>query len=48
MYMGRNALAASGLAVGTLPFTGLNVMWLLLAALTLFTSGVAMVRLARR
>jgi hypothetical protein len=47
MYMERNALAASGLAVGTLPFTGLNVMWLVLAAVTIFTCGVAMIRLAR-
>ena len=47
MYMGRSAVAASGLAVGTLPFTGLNVMWLVLAAMTLFTTGVALVRLAR-
>jgi hypothetical protein len=47
MYMGRSAVAASGLAVGTLPFTGLNVMWLVLAAVTLFTTGVALVRLAR-
>jgi hypothetical protein len=47
MYMGRSALAASGVAVGTLPFTGLNVMWLVLAAMTIFTCGVAMIRLAR-
>lgn len=47
MYMGRSAVAASGLAVGTLPFTGLNVMWLVLAGVTLFTTGVALVRLAR-
>jgi hypothetical protein len=47
MYMGRSAVAASGAAVGTLPFTGLNVMWLVLAAVTLFTTGVAVIRLAR-
>jgi hypothetical protein len=47
MYMGRSALAAGGLTVGTLPFTGLNVMWLMLAAVTIFTCGVAMIRLAR-
>jgi hypothetical protein len=47
MYTERSALAASGLAVGTLPFTGLNVMWLVLAAVTIFTTGLALIRLAR-
>jgi hypothetical protein len=47
MYMGRSAIGASGVAVGTLPFTGLNLMWLVLAGVTLFTTGVALVRLAR-
>jgi hypothetical protein len=47
MYMGRSAVAASGVAVGTLPFTGLSLMWLVLAAMTLFTTGVAVIRLAR-
>jgi len=47
MYMGRNALATGGLAVGTLPFTGLNVIWSVLAGVTIFTCGVAMIRLAR-
>jgi hypothetical protein len=47
MYTERSALAAGGLAVGTLPFTGLNVMWLVLAAVTIFTTGLALIRLAR-
>lgn len=46
MY-GRSAIGASGLAAGTLPFTGLNMMWLVLAAVTVFTTGLALIRLAR-
>jgi uncharacterized membrane protein HdeD (DUF308 family) len=34
--------------VATLPFTGFSVIWLVLAGMTLLTTGIAAVRLARR
>jgi hypothetical protein len=46
MY-GRSAVGATGLAAGTLPFTGLNLIWFALAAVTVFTTGIALIRLAR-
>lgn len=48
MYGTRGGLATGTGIVGTLPFTGLNVMWLVLAAVTLLTTGTALSRLARR
>lgn len=34
--------------VATLPFTGFSAIWFVLAAVTLLTTGIAIVRLARR
>lgn len=48
MYGTRGGIATGTGVVGTLPFTGLNVMWLVLAAVTLITTGTALSRLARR
>lgn len=47
MYGARSTLASGGVAA-TLPFTGLNLMWLVLAGVTLLTVGVALTRLVRR
>ena len=48
MY-GNNGVAAAGAApLGALPFTGFSALWLVLAAVTLMTAGIAAVRLARR
>jgi hypothetical protein len=48
MY-GHNGVAAAGAApLGALPFTGFSALWLVLAAVTLLTTGMAVVRLARR
>ncbi len=44
---GTSGGAAGGGAValgGTLPFTGLDLMWIVLAAVTLITVGVALMR----
>lgn len=47
MYGGRSAIASGGIAAGTLPFTGVNAIWFVLAAVTVFTTGLALIRLAR-
>ena len=49
MY-GHNGVAgiAAIAPVATLPFTGFSVIWLVLAGMTLLTTGTAAVRLARR
>jgi hypothetical protein len=47
MYGGRSAIGAGAVAAGTLPFTGLNLVWIVLAAVTVFTTGIALIRLAR-
>jgi hypothetical protein len=39
---------ASSAPLATLPFTGFNVMWMVLAAMTLLTTGIAIRRLVRR
>jgi hypothetical protein len=48
MYGTRTGLATGPGLVAALPYTGLNVVWLVLAAVTLITTGIAIVRLARR
>ena len=49
MYGARSGIAgASGGTLASLPFTGLSVIWLVLAAVTIVTMGTALVRLARR
>ena len=49
MYGGHGVAGVTATApLATLPFTGLSVMWVVLAAMTLLTAGIAMVRLARR
>jgi hypothetical protein len=45
---GGLASTGVGVAGGALPFTGFNVLWLILVAVTLVTTGIATVRLARR
>lgn len=40
--------AGAGVASGALPFTGFSVLWLILVGVTLITTGIAAVRLARR
>lgn len=47
MYGARSAVTTGGVAA-TLPFTGLNVMWLILAGVTLITVSLSLSRLARR
>lgn len=49
MYGGNGLAGATGVAGAVaLPFTGFNAIWLVLAAVTLLTAGMAAVRLARR
>ncbi len=49
MYGGHGIAGIAGAApLATLPFTGFNVIWLVLAGVTLLTTGMAVVRLARR
>jgi hypothetical protein len=48
MYGAQSGLAATAAPAAALPFTGFSVMWFVLAAVTLFTAGLALVRLARR
>lgn len=48
MYGGHSGLAATAAPAAALPFTGFNAAWFVLAAVTLFTTGLALVRLARR
>jgi hypothetical protein len=47
MYGAHPGLSAATPAVA-LPFTGFSVAWFVLAAVTLFTTGLSLVRLARR
>jgi hypothetical protein len=48
MY-GHHGVAAAGAApLATLPFTGFSLIWVALAAVTLLTTGIAAMRLARR
>jgi LPXTG-motif cell wall-anchored protein len=49
MYGGNGAAGAAGAApLAALPYTGFSAIWLVLIAVTLFTTGLATVRLARR
>lgn len=49
MYSNPAAVAGSGVVAGTgLAMTGLNVMWLLLAAFALVAAGAAFLRLVPR
>ena len=48
MYGAQSGLAATAAPAAALPFTGFSVVWFALAAVTLFTTGLALVRLARR
>ena len=49
MYGGNGAAATAGAApLAALPFTGFGALWLVLVAMTLLTTGIATVRLARR
>ncbi len=48
MYNNVGGLAAGTGAVGGLAATGLNVMWLLLAAFALLGAGMAIMRLVPR
>lgn len=49
MYGSNGAAASAGAApLAALPFTGFSLIWLLLVAVTLLTTGIAAVRLARR
>ena len=41
-------VVSSPAAVAALPFTGINVVWILLAAFTLMAAGGALYRMARR
>jgi hypothetical protein len=45
MYQTR---AVAGTALGTLPFTGLNLTWTVLAAFALLAAGGALMRIAPR
>lgn len=47
MYQKVGSAAALGTA-GSLPFTGVNVIWLLLAAFALIAAGAALLRIAPR
>jgi len=42
------AAAPAALATGALPFTGLNTIWVMVIALTLFSVGMALVRFVPR
>jgi hypothetical protein len=48
MYNHGGAVAGGGAAIGTLPFTGLNLIWLVLAAFALISAGTAIMRVAPR
>ena len=48
MYGAHSGLAATAAPAAALPFTGFNVAWFVLAAVTAFTTGLSLVRLARR
>jgi hypothetical protein len=48
MYGTHAGLSATAAPAAALPFTGFSVAWFVLAAVTLFTTGLALVRLARR
>ena len=47
-HKGVAGLGASSAPLATLPFTGLSLIWIVLAAMTLLTTGIAVRRLARR
>ena len=44
----HGGVAGSAAAAGALPFTGLNVVWMLLAAFALIAAGSALMRLVPR
>lgn len=49
MYGHHGIAGVAGTApMATLPFTGFSAIWLVLASVTLLTTGIAVVRLARR
>ena len=48
MYGAHSGLAATAAPAAALPFTGFSVAWLGLAAVTALTTGLSLVRLARR
>ena len=49
MYGGHGIAGVAGAApLATLPFTGFSLIWVVLAGMTLLTTGIAARRLARR